>query len=227
MKRLSIKQWAVEDRPREKWIREGKRALTTTELLAIVIGSGGKTASAVDIARKILDTYNQDLNKLGTLSIKDFEKFKGIGKVKAMHLASVFELATRRKVNTDKSVKIISSQAAFEQFGPLISGLQHEEFWILMLNRANHLIGKKCISKGGVSGTVVDIKIILKALIESLASSVILFHNHPSGNLEPSQQDVAITLKIRQAVNQVDIQLLDHLIIGNSGYYSFADEGKL
>ena len=227
MKHLSMKKWAVEDLPREKWIREGKRALSTAELLAIIIGSGGKSQTAIDIARQILNTYDQDLEIISQLTVQDFEKFQGIGKVKAMHLASVFELAARRKLKTSNKVKITSSRAAFDHLGPLLIGLPHEEFWIIILNRANHVIRKKCISKGGVSGTVVDIKLILKALIEVLASSVILFHNHPSGNLEPSTQDLNITLKIKKAVQQMDIQLLDHLIIGNNAFYSFADEGKL
>lgn len=227
MQHQSIKSWAVDDRPREKYLNKGKRALSTAELLSIIIGSGSKASSALDIAREILVDNNHDLDKIANLDVSGFIRYRGIGKVKAIHLSAVFELGRRREKPFKPQVKISSSSNAYEHMGYLLQDLTHEEFWILILNRANRVIQSKCISKGGVSGTVVDVKIILKSLVEQLASSVILLHNHPSGNIEPSEADIKITKKVKMAAESMDIALLDHLIIGGKQYFSFADEGLL
>lgn len=227
MEHQSIKTWAVDDRPREKYINLGKRSLSTAELLAIIIGSGSKATSALDIAREILQDNAHDLERIANLDISGLMQYQGIGQVKAIHLSAVFELGRRRARPLKQQVKISSSADAHTHMAYQFQDLAHEEFWIMILNRANRVIHSACISKGGVSGTVVDVKIILKSLIEHLASSVILLHNHPSGNLVPSDADKRITKKIKLATESMDIALLDHLIIGGNSYFSFADEGLL
>ena len=223
---LGIKSWAEDDRPREKLLNKGRHALSEAELIAILIGSGNKHESAVELSKKILASVGNNLNELSKLSINDLMKFKGVGSAKAITIISALELGRRRKEEeNEKREKIISSQVAFESMQSTFMDLPHEEFWILLLNRANKIIKKEMISRGGISGTIVDTKLILKAAIENLASSFILFHNHPSGNLKPSQQDLKMTEKIKEAATLVDLQLFDHIIVSDASYFSFNDEG--
>lgn len=227
-KKPSIREWAVEDRPREKMQRKGIRSLSESELLAILIGSGNLDESAVELSRRILVSVNNNLNELGKKTITDLCKFKGIGDAKAITILAALELGRRRRESDpDEKPKIVHSTDIASIFKPLLSDLPHEEFWILLLNRNSLVIDKMMVSQGGLSGTVIDVRIILKMAIEKLASSMILCHNHPSGNLIPSEADKEITRKIREAGKQVDIPVLDHLIIGNDSYFSFADEGLI
>ncbi len=226
--KLTIKDWAVEDRPREKLLATGTRSLSNTELIALIIGSGTKEASAIDLARNILMKADNNLNMLGKFSVEDLQRQKGIGKAKSISIIAALELGRRRKSSEalDKP-KITSSKDVYNIIFPLISDLQHEEFWVLLLNRSNKIIDKNKISQGGVAGTVIDVKIILKKAIEKLASSVILCHNHPSGNTDPSEADIGITRKLKEAAEVMDIKLLDHLIVADNSYFSFLDEGIL
>lgn len=227
-KKLSIKEWAVEDRPREKMLAKGIRSLSDAELVAILIGSGNLDESAVELSRRMLASVNNNLNELGRKNINDLKKFKGIGEVKAITILSALELGRRRKESEpDEKPKIITSSDAAVIFKPLLSDLPHEEFWVLLLNRNNLVIDKLMVSQGGLSGTVIDVRIILKMALDKLACSIILCHNHPSGNLKPSEADKDITKKIREAGKHMDIPVLDHLIIGNDAYFSFADEGLI
>jgi len=225
---ITIKNWAIEDRPREKLLQKGARILSDAELIAILIGSGTHKLSAVDLARQLLQRSGNNLNNLGKLTVKDLMKFKGIGEAKAISVVAALELGKRRKqeeISSSQSIK--SSKDVYEIFEPLVSDLPHEEFWILLLNRSNRIIGKTKVSQGGVAGTVIDTKLIMKSAIENLASSIILCHNHPSGNLNPSGSDIDITNKIKTAANCLDMKLLDHIIVTDHSYYSFLDEGKL
>lgn len=226
--RLGIKAWAEEDRPREKLVEKGRHVLTEAELIAILIGSGGRNETAVELSKRILASVDNNLNDLGKLNIKDLVAFKGIGEAKAISIMAAMELGRRRKENgTVKKSKIAASKDVFDIMHPLMIDLPHEEFWLLILNRANLVIKKEMISRGGVSGTVVDTKIIFKSAIENYASSIIISHNHPSGNLKPSEADIRITKTIKDAGKLMEIPLLDHLIITEAGFYSFADEGIL
>lgn len=225
---LSIKEWALEDRPREKLLYKGVYALSDAELIAILLGSGNQKQSAVDLARDVLKLADNKLAKLGKLGIKDLQKLNGIGEAKAINILAALELGRRRKaseINEEKKIK--SSNDVFTIFHPLLSDLRYEEFWILFLNRSNTIISRLKISQGGISGTITDVRLIMKEAIELLASSIIICHNHPSGNREPSDADIRITSKIKEAATYFDISLLDHLIITDKGYYSFADEGKM
>lgn len=227
-KKLSIKEWAVEDRPREKMQAKGIRSLSETELIAILIGSGNLEESAVEVSRRILVSVNNNLNELGKKTINDLKKFKGIGEVKAITIMAALELGRRRKESEpDEKPKVVTSSDAASIFKPLLSDLPHEEFWVMLLNRNNLVIDKMLVSQGGLSGTVIDVRIILKMALDKLATSIILCHNHPSGNLVPSEADKDITKKIKEAGKHMDIPVLDHLIIGNDSYYSFADEGQI
>jgi DNA repair protein RadC len=227
-KKLSIKEWAVEDRPREKMLVKGIRALSEAELIAILIGSGNLDESAVEVSRRILASVNNNLNELGKKSINDLQKFKGIGPAKAITIAAAMELGRRRKESEpDEKPKVVTSADCAAIFKPLLCDLQHEEFWVLLLNRNNLVIDKMLVSQGGLSGTVIDVRIILKMALDKLACSIILCHNHPSGNLVPSEADKDITKKIKEAGKHMDIPVLDHLIIANDSYFSFADEGMI
>ena len=228
-KKPSIKEWAVEDRPREKMMEKGIRSLSEAELIAILIGSGNSKESAVDLSRRILASVNNNLNELGKKSITDLIKdFKGIGEAKAITISAAMELGRRRKESDPaEKCKVITSSDAASIFKPLLSDLPHEEFWVLFLNRNNTMIDKKMVSQGGISGTVIDVRLILKLALEKLACSIILCHNHPSGNLVPSEADKEITRKIKEAGKHMDIPVIDHLIIGNGSYFSFADEGLI
>lgn len=226
--KLGIKLWAEADRPREKLLLNGRRHLTDAELIAILIGSGNKNETAVDLSRRILAFYDNDLDALGKVSVKDLSKFYGIGEAKAISIVAALEIGRRRKETArTEVVKIATSAEAFEVLRPVFADLDHEEFWILMLNQANYVIGKQPVSKGGTAGTVADPKIIFKTALENNATYVILAHNHPSGNLKPSQQDVNITKKLVEAGRVLDLHVLDHLIITNKLFYSFGDEGLI
>ena len=225
---LKIKDWAVEDRPREKLLKKGISSLSDAEIIAILIGSGTRNESAVDLSKKILKSANNNLNELGKLGISDLIKMKGIGEAKAITILAALELGRRRKISEIiNKKKITQSKDIFELFQPLIGDLPHEEFWILLLNRSNRIIEKFKISQGGISGTVIDVKIILKNAIEKLASSIILCHNHPSGNRKPSNADDSITQKLKKGAELLDIQVLDHIIVADTNYFSYADESKI
>lgn len=226
--KTTIKEWAEEDRPREKLLLKGKSVLSEAELIGIIIGSGNRTQTAVDLAKQILHSVDNNLNLLAKLSVNDLKKFNGIGEAKAINIVSTLELGRRRKeTEQPKVIKITSSKLAYQIIKPLLQDLPHEEFWILLLNRANQLMKPVAISQGGVSGTVADPKIIFKQALEALASGIILVHNHPSGNLKPSQADIKLTQKLKQAGILLEIPVLDHLIYTDSGYLSMADEGIL
>jgi len=225
---LTIKEWAVEDRPREKLLKKGVQSLSDAEIIALLIGSGTKNESAVELSKKVLRSASNNLNELGKLDIPELTKMKGIGEAKAITILAALELGRRRKVSDVLIKKKISqSKDVYELFQPVIGDLPHEEFWILLLNRSNRIIEKIKISQGGVSGTVIDVKIILKHAVDKLASSVILCHNHPSGNRNPSGADNSITSKLKEGSQLLDIQILDHIIIADIEYFSYADEGKL
>lgn len=224
--KLGIKSWAEEDRPREKLMEKGRHVLTEAELIAILIGSGSRDETAVELSKRILASVGNNLNDLGKLNINELIKFKGIGEAKAISVMAAMELGRRRKESeVVKRDKINISKDVFDIMLPFFVDLPHEEFWLLILNRANLVIKKELISRGGVSGTVVDTKIIFKAAVENYACSIIVCHNHPSGNLKPSEADIRITKNIKDAGKLMEIPLLDHLIITENGFYSFADEG--
>lgn len=223
----SIKNWSSDDRPREKLIEKGELSLSDAELLAILLGSGSRNESALDLAKRILSYAQNNLIELSRLSVDDFMQFKGIGEAKAVTLCSSFELARRRKNKTLDRIKITSADDVFSEIAPFISDLNHEEFWVMYLNRSNIVLKKCRMSSGGISGTVVDQKIILKKALLCLASSIILIHNHPSGNSNPSIQDKKVTKKMKLACELLEINLLDHIIIAGNSYYSFADELEL
>lgn len=227
-KPLNIKSWAVEDRPREKLLLKGTSALSDAELIAILLGSGTANMSAVELSKYILKQVQNNLNDLAKLSVKDLIKTKGIGEAKAITIIAALELGRRRKDQdpSDKQ-KLTSSAAVFQEIQGDLMDLPHEEFWVVLLNQAQKLIKKKKVSEGGVASTVVDTKIIFKLAMEELATGLILVHNHPSGNLAPSQNDINMTKKIKEAGKIMEVQLLDHLIIAGNKYYSFADEGMI
>lgn len=228
MNYVSIKNWAAEDQPREKLAMHGSRVMSDAELLGILIGSGTRELSAIELARKILALSQNNLSELGKLTVTDLTKVKGIGQAKAITIVAALELGRRRKEADPKNLeKITSSYEAYQIFSSLLIDLPHEEFWIAYLNRSNKLIEKMRISQGGISGTVIDIRLIMKRALEVLASSIILCHNHPSGNLVHSNQDLQITLKVKEAVKVFDITLLDHIIVAGNKYLSFADKGLL
>jgi DNA repair protein RadC len=227
-RKSSIKLWAEDDRPREKFALKGKQSLSNAELIAILLSTGTRDESAVDLARKILNLTNDNLNDLARLSITDLKTIKGIGEAKAITIAAALELGRRRKDEAAKEVEIIKgSKDIYKYFEPILSDLPHEEFWVLLLARNNRVIGRKKISEGGVSGTVVDAKILLKHAIENLASSIVLCHNHPSGSLTPSIADVHLTKNLKGGAKLIDITVIDHLIIGHHEYFSFADAGMI
>ncbi len=225
---MKITDWAVEDRPRERLWNKGPASLSDAELLAILIGSGTRNNSALDLARELLALAGNSLGQLGRLSAGEIRKIKGMGEAKAVTIAAALELGRRRKMaEASENLQIRSSADVFSIISPLMEDLPHEEFWILFLNRANRVTGRMKISQGGVSGTVTDVRIVMKKAIETLASGLVICHNHPSGNTSPSDSDIRITQKIKEAGALMDIQLLDHLIVAGKDYYSFADNGAL
>jgi DNA repair protein RadC len=228
MEHFTIKSWAEEDRPREKLMLKGKHVLSDAELIAILISSGNAEETAVELSKRILAGVENNLNELSRQSVHDLIKFKGIGQAKAITIVAALELGRRRKTE-DKLNRgqITTSKDAADIFQPLLGDKAHEEFWILFLNRANHIIGKNQVSSGGMTGTVVDPKMIFKAALDAKAVSIILCHNHPSGNVKPSQQDTDLTKKILAAGKLLEISVLDHVIVSQGAYYSFADEGMM
>ncbi|MDR6967871.1 DNA repair protein RadC [Flavobacterium arsenatis] len=222
---FSIKYWAEDDKPREKLMLKGKSVLSDAELIAILISSGSRSESAVDLSKRILASV-ENLNALGKLSLQQLTTFKGIGEAKAITIIAAMELGRRRRSEeTVELTKITSSRAVFNIMQPIIGELPHEEFWVLYLNNSNKVIYKSQLSKGGITGTVVDIRLIFKTAFEHNATAIILTHNHPSGVLQASDADKQITKKLKEAGNNLDINVLDHIIITEKGYYSFKDDG--
>jgi DNA repair protein RadC len=226
--KLNIKNWALEDRPREKLLSKGIHSLSDSELIALLIGSGTKHISAVDLARQVLNMADNSLDKLGKYSVTDLKKHKGIGEAKATSIVAALELGRRRKQDdSPELLKISGSRDVYNMTYPLLCDLPHEEFWVLFLNRSNRVIYKHKISQGGITGTVTDIRMILKMAIENLSTSIVLCHNHPSGNLQPSDADISITKRLKESAALMDIAVLDHIIISGHGYFSFADENLI
>jgi DNA repair protein RadC len=224
----AIKFWALEDRPREKLLKKGIGSLTDAELIAILIGSGVRNESALEISRKILTGISNNLNELAKLSIHDLRRTKGIGIARAISIVAALELGRRRKIEeVIQRGKISGSRDVFDLFLPILGDLPHEEFWVLFLNRSNLIIDKSKISQGGIAGTVTDIRLIMKQAIDKLAVSIILCHNHPSGNLKPSEADSRITKKLKDSGEILDVSVLDHIIVSDASYFSFADEGLM
>ncbi|HNQ36734.1 MAG TPA: DNA repair protein RadC [Prolixibacteraceae bacterium] len=227
-KKLNLKEWAVEDRPREKMLSRGPRALSDAELIAILIGSGSAEETAVELSRRILHAVDNDLDDLGRRNSDFLTRFKGIGEAKAINILAAMELGRRRReITLPGKPAITGSHEAAALMTPLLGDLNHEEFWILLLNRSNRVLDKYMVSKGGITGTVIDVRTIMKCAVEKSATSMILCHNHPSGNLSPSDADLQITRKIKDAGQLMEIQVLDHLIITQKSHFSFADNGLL
>lgn len=226
--KITIKQWAEDDRPREKLMLKGKTSLSDAELLAILIGSGHREESAVELCKRILAMYNNNLSVLARQSISKLTAFKGIGEAKAIAIIAALEIGQRRRLSERIEEPIITTSSdVFELINPIIGDLEHEEFWVLYLNNSNKVKYKAPLSKGGITGTVVDIRLLFQTALEQKAVGIILTHNHPSGKVKPSDADIQITKKIKEAGRIMDIQLLDHLIITEYSYYSFADESIL
>lgn len=225
----TIKSWAAEDRPREKMIAKGGKKLSTAELLAIIIGSGSATESAVTLSQRILSSKKNNLQELGMMSLTELQTFKGIGPAKAISISAALELGLRRQATSVLEKPLIScSEDAYQVLLPYLSGLAHEEFYILLLNRANRVIDCTAISAGGLSGTFVDIKRIFRLVLANpLVNSIVLAHNHPSGNVEPSKADIELTRKIKRAGNYLDILVFDHIILGYDRFTSLADRGLM
>ena len=222
---FSIKQWSQDDQPREKLRDKGKSSLSDAELVAILIGSGSRDESAVDLSKRILASAGNNLNALGKLSLKQLQEFKGIGEAKAITITAALELGRRRKLEEAlKQEKITSSRDVYDIMQPIIGELPHEEFWILYLNNSNKVLQKQQLSKGGITGTMVDVRLVLKHALEVGAVALVLCHNHPSGTLKPSEADRLITKKLSAAALSLDIKVLDHLIITETAYFSFADK---
>jgi len=227
-KNIPIRLWAENERPREKLINKGRRALSHAELIAILLGSGTRELSALEISRRLLDETSGSLKELNRLSVSDLTRRKGIGPARAVSLIAALEIGSRTGMegSLDRK-KVSSSQDAFEFFRPLLRDSAYEEFWIMLLNRGNKILKSICISQGGLSGTVADPKKIFKMALEQYASSMILCHNHPSGNIRPSESDIRLTQKLKKAGSFLDLPVIDHIIVGEDSYFSFADEGLL
>ncbi|WP_029035453.1 RadC family protein [Salinimicrobium terrae] len=225
---FTIKQWAEGDRPREKLLQKGREFLSDAELLAILIGSGSRNESAVEVCKKVLSKAGDNLNELGRFSVNQLREVKGIGEAKALTIVAALELGRRRRSSEAlEKKKISSSSTVFELMQPKIGELPHEEFWILYLNNSNKVIQELPLSKGGITGTLVDVRLAFKQALNLGATATILVHNHPSGNLNPSGADKQLTQKFKAAGESLDIKVLDHLIITENSYFSFADEGLL
>jgi DNA repair protein RadC len=225
---VAMKALAEDDRPREKMLNLGRHGLSDAELIALLLGSGSKKESAVQLARRMLSDHSNNINELARLGVNELKRYRGVGEAKAISIAAAFELGRRRSEAAPlEKVKITSSLIAYQLLQKRLSDLPHEEFWLLMLNRANQVTQEQYVSKGGISGTVVDTRLVCRWALESSASGVIIAHNHPSGQTQPSEQDKGITRKLKEALKIFDITLLDHLIIGDQKYLSFSDEGLL
>ena len=224
----AITAWAEEDRPREKLLLKGKHVLSDAELLAILLGKGTVGVSAVALAQDILSSVDNSLHELGKRSVAELTRFKGIGDAKAVTIAAALEIGRRRQMSDLRErPRVTSSRDAFNASAPLLTDLHHEEFWVLLLNKASEVFSRERLSTGGMAGTVVDGKILFKTALDARAAAVIAIHNHPSGSLQPSQADIDLTRRLRKAGELLDLPLLDHLIVSERGYYSFADEGML
>ena len=227
-KHITIKQWAEEDRPREKLMLKGRHALSDAELIAILIGSGTQEMSAVEIAKGILEAVGENLTELGRLTIHDLTKYRGVGPARAIAIAAALELGRRRNESIPSGKSMVKrSQDAFSIFKTIMADKPYEEFWILLLNRGNRLVRKECISEGGISGTVVDPKKIFKVALDYHATGIILGHNHPSGNTKPSESDIRITNKIVEAGKLLEVSVLDHIIVTDGDFFSFSDNGMM
>ncbi len=225
---MSIKFLAEDDRPREKFLLKGKNSLSDAELLAIIMGSGNREDSAVELGRKILSSVGNNWHNLSLLQISDLMKFKGIGKAKSISIATALEIGRRRAAQeVPEKIQITTSLESYKVLLPYLSDLQTEEFWTVYLNQNNRILGKSKLSSGGINQSVVDLRILFKNALEHLATGIIIAHNHPSGNLKPSSEDLKITKQIAEAGKILNIQLLDHLIITQNSYLSFADENLL
>ncbi len=221
-----ITSWAEEDRPREKMLLKGKMALSDAELLAILLGSGVPGENAVALARRMLSSVENNLHELGRRSIAELCLFRGVGEAKAVAIAAALELGRRRQLSDLRErPRVSSSRDAYAAVAPLLTDLHHEEFWLLLLNKANEITARTRMSSGGAAGTVVDVKMIFKAALDARATAFIAVHNHPSGSLQPSQMDIDLTRRLRKAGEVLDLPMLDHLIVSERGYFSFADEG--
>lgn len=228
MEKFTIKSWALDDRPREKMLAKGKASLSDAELIAILIGSGNREESAVGLSKRILQSVGGNLNALAKLSVEKLMKFKGIGEAKAISIITALEIGKRKQFEQSLiKPKIDSSAAVFNLMQPIIGELQHEEFWVLYLNNSNTVLAKEQSSKGGLTATIVDIRLLFKRALELASVAIIVCHNHPSGKLQPSKADKDLTNKIKQAAVTLDLKILDHLIITEKNYFSFADEGIL
>jgi DNA repair protein RadC len=225
---FSIKNWKEDDKPREKMILKGKEVVSDAELIAILIGSGNRSESAVDLSKRILSKVDNNLNNLARLTVDQLMEFKGIGEAKAVSIITALELGRRRRLEDALALaKVTSSKEVFEILQPLIGELKHEEFWVLYLNNSNKIIHKYQLSKGGITGTVVDTRMVFKKAFELSATALIIAHNHPSGTLKPSEADKKLTQKIKTAGETLDIKIIDHLIITEKAYFSFADQNIL
>jgi DNA repair protein RadC len=224
----SIATWAEEDRPREKMLLKGKNALSDAELIAILLGSGSRGESAVELAKQILATVDNNLHDLGKKTLSELQRFKGVGEAKAVAIAAALELGRRRQLSDLRErPRISNSRDAFQAIASLLADLQHEEFWLLLLNKANEIMARQRLSTGGQAGTVADVKMVFKEALDAKAAAIIAVHNHPSGHLKPSEADIELTRKLKEAGKILDLPLLDHLIVSERGYFSFADEGHL
>jgi len=225
---FSIKNWADDDKPREKLVQKGSYALSDAELIAILIQSGSRDESAVELAKRILAMADNNLNTLGKISINQLKRFKGIGEAKAVCIVAALEIGRRRRTNgPQKLEEVSSSSAAYDVLFPLIGELPHEEFWILYLNNSNKIIHKAQLSKGGITGTLVDTRLVFKPALEMGAVGMILSHNHPSGNIKPSMADKLMTAKLKKGAKALEINILDHIIVAQDRYFSFSDHGLI
>lgn len=226
--KTTIKTWAEEDRPREKLILKGRHALSDAELIAILLGMGSTEHTAVELAKIILSEVGNDLNRLSKLSVNDLKKFKGIGEAKAVTIVAAMEISRRRQASdTIENIKLNTSQVAYNHLKQFMLDLDHEQFWMILVKRNLEIIKTVHISTGGIAGTVADSKIILRHVIENLANGFIISHNHPSGNLKPSDADIRLTKKVKDLADLLEVTLIDHIIFSDNGYFSFGDQGMI
>ncbi len=225
---IPVREWSPEDRPREKMMLKGLPALSDAELLSLVLGTGSKTTSSVELGKRVMHAADNNLHELARMSVEDLVRVAGIGKMKAMTIVAALELGRRRRdINPASRPRLTKSSQAFEILRPAMQDIPHEEFWVILVNRANRMIKLKQVSQGGVAGTIADPKIIFKLAVEELASGIILAHNHPSGNMAASQADIELTRKLSAGARLLEMQVLDHLILAGQKYFSFADEGLM
>ena len=225
--KLTIREWAEEDRPREKMMTHGASALSNAELLAILIGTGNGDESAVELMRRVLGDFHNNLNEMGKCSIEELCKYKGIGQAKAITILAAAELGKRRKEELTERMMIKTSKDVYDCFYPQMCDLAVEECWILLLNQASMVIDKTHISRGGLAATAVDVRCILREALLKRAVSIVLCHNHPSGNIRPSREDDRLTEQLRRSSEIMNVRLIDHIIVTDGNYYSYADEGRL